>query len=203
MPTPSISKEDATPCDEFECVSQGFEFPKYEYVDVDSIEKSCKGNIPKIIRAILEVEAPVSEEWLMRRILHLYGKDRLSTYVEDRFSLALTSIELIDAVSKNGYLYLSGRNMPMMRVPDEISGIVREIKYIPKGEIALGMREVIKQNRTLTKDGLYRLISKKLGYARLSDAACEKFDSSLAILSGEVSVDECADGEITISAKKQ
>ena len=193
--------KDATPCNDFECAAQGFEFPKYEYVDVGLIEKSCKGHIPTVIRAILEVEAPVAEEWLMRRLLYLFGKDRLTSYVEERFYLALNSEELADAVSKNGYLYLAGRNMPLMRVPDEESGIVREIRYIPKGEIALGMREIIRQNGTLSQDGLYRLISKKLGFPRLSDNIISKFDEALALLSGEVQIKEKADGETVICAQ--
>lgn len=194
--------QDGTPCEDFECIAQGFEFPKYEYVDVYAIEKSCKGSPSKVIRAILEVEAPVSEEWLMRRMLHLFGKDRLSSYVEERFSIALASSELIDAVRKNGYLYLAGKKMPMMRVPDEEHGVIREIKYIPNGEIALGMREVIRQNGILSRDGLYKLISKKLGFPRLSESAVSKFDEALALLSHEVQIKEKNDGEIEICAVK-
>lgn len=195
--------KDATPCGDFECVAQGFEFPKYEYVDVRMIEKSCKGHIPTIIRAILEVEAPVAEQWLMRRLLHLFGKDRLTSYVEERFYLALNSAELADAVSRHGYLYLVDRKLPVMRVPDEESGIVREIKYIPKGEIALGMREIIGQNGTLTKEGLFRLISRKLGYPRLTDSAEEKLEAALALLGGEVSVTQNENDETIITLVKR
>ena len=59
---------------------------------------------------------------------------------------------------KNGFLYSQEKEIPMLRVPHENATVVREVKYISLEELSLGMKEILKQNITVEKSGLFRLL---------------------------------------------
>ena len=65
-------------------------------------------------------------------------------------------------IRRNGFLYLKGMTKYSFRVP----GTKREIKYISPEELSMGMYAVIKQNVSVTKEGLYHTLTNLLGFSR-------------------------------------
>ena len=78
------------------------------------------------------------------------------------------------------------KETPILRVSHKNTTVVREIKYITFEEIALGMKEILKQNITVEKTGLFRLLVEQLGFSRMGDAILERLESALRLLSKEV-----------------
>ncbi len=65
----------------------------------------------------------------------------------------------------------------------------REIKYISDEELAQGLRELLKQNISAEKMGLFRLLTQQLGFSRMGDAILTKLESALKLLKNEIRVD--------------
>lgn len=54
-----------------------FKFPKYQMADELSISRRMNYDIIRVTRAILEIESPLSEEWLLKRIVFLFdGREK-------------------------------------------------------------------------------------------------------------------------------
>lgn len=166
-----------------------FEFPKYRAVDVRSIQAKCEYRVLKIIRYMLETEAPLSEEWLMRRLLHLYRSDRITPTVKQYFEEDMLKHKEAGIERKDGFLYLKGREIPVLRIPDD-GNVQRDIQYICDEELALGMKIILRENISVEKMGLYRSIAQKLGYARVGDNIEEKLNRALALLKDDVDIND-------------
>ena len=142
------------------------------------------------VREILDVEAPLSEEYLLKRIVSLFDREKVTKVVLEQFDWKMRNCNCYGVIRKNGYLYLSEPKTGVLRIPNSnvvlyklrIPGVTRDIKYIAPEELAGGMYELIKQNDTVTKDGLYKYMTNILGFSRTGEAIVEKYDQSLAIL---------------------
>lgn len=85
-------------------------------------------------------------------------------------------------------MYSQDKEIPMLRVPYENATVVREVKYISVEELALGMKELLKQNITVEKSGLFRLLVQQLGFSRMGDAIIERLESALCVISKNIEV---------------
>lgn len=74
----------------------------------------------------------------------------------------------------------------MLRVPGRNNTVVRDIKYISLEELALGMKEILKQNISVEKIGLFRLLVQQLGFNRMGDAILDRLESALQLISKEI-----------------
>ncbi len=188
---PTARSASATPTTTFSVTQQEehFSFPTYEALDVCEVAKRCKGDLLRTVRAVLEVEAPLSEEWLLKRIAAIYGRDKVTAVVIREYESAMMSCERADILRKDGFLYLRNREIPMLRVPQN-DGEIREIKYIAIGELAEGLREMLKQNVSAEKAGLFLLLAQSLGFTRVGDAMQERFDAALRTLAKDIEIND-------------
>lgn len=167
---------------------KSFEFPRYKTVDELSAARKYRGNVVAVTRAIVEVESPVAEEWLLKRIVFLFdGREKVTNVVREEFNSCMWSCARFGIVRKNGFLYLQGKEIPMLRVPSS-GAEPRDIKYIELRELALGLREILRQNVSAEKTGLFKLLTQKLGFSRMGDAILERMESALKLISNEVEV---------------
>lgn len=167
---------------------QHFAFPTYQMLDVGDVAEHCEGSLLRIIRTVMEVEAPLSEEWILRRLAPLYGREKVTSVVIREYEEEMRDAQRAGIVRRDGFLYVQGREIPMLRVPEE-GGAEREIKYIAKEELACGIRELLRQNVSAEKAGLFRLLAKSLGFSRVGEAMEERFNEALLSLSGEVEIE--------------
>ncbi len=166
---------------------KSFEFPKYEKVDEEILSVKYKRNAFRVIKEIVETEAPISEEWLLKRISFLFNREKVTSVVKDECNRLLKNCFGDKIIKRDGFIYKKDEAIPMLRVPQNKD--VRDIKYIALEEIALGIKEVIKQNITVNKNGLFRLLAQQLGFSRLGDAIIERFEDSLKIIAKEIVVE--------------
>ena len=163
-----------------------FEFPKYQMVDVYDLSKKCK-DVARMIKEIVSVEAPISEEWLLKRICFKFGREKVTSVVEKEFHALTYTLMRMGVERKNGFLYLAGEPITTLRVPNE-NDTPREPKYIDLKELANGIKDMLKLNVTAQKAGLFRLIASQLGYSRVGEALQTRLESALALLGKEIEI---------------
>lgn len=163
-----------------------FEFPKYKLVDARAVAAKKKGNAGSVICAIVEAESPVSEEWLLKRLVFIFGgREKVTNVVRTQFLQTMRYCARFGIARKDGFVYVSGTKTPMLRVPEKGSE-PREIKYIETGELANGLREILRQNIYAEKTGLFKLLSQTLGFSRMTDTVAARMESALGLLSDEI-----------------
>ena len=153
-------------------------FPKYKELNAYSIIKSNRFDFKEDVKRILETEAPLSEEYLLKRIVRLYDREKVTKAVIDQFNVDMWGCNNFGIIRKNGFMYLKNNQNVTMRVP----GDKREIKYISLEELAAGMYTLIKQNVSINKEGLYKTMTNLLGFSRTGDSITERYKKALEIL---------------------
>ncbi len=179
-------KEQESPSFEETALTAHFAFPKYDWVDEQEAAKTYNYDPLRVIGQIVEREAPVSEEWLLKRIAFLFGREKVTSVVREEYEYIMLRAAKSGIQRKNGFLYLNNGEIPMLRVPKEDVAVLREVKYIPVEELALGMKEILKQNFAVEKSGLFRLTVKELGFSRMGDTIVECLENALQSIEKEI-----------------
>ena len=164
-----------------------FTFPVYEEANIPLIYKEHHDNFQSFVKAILEVEAPLSEEWLLKRISYLFNRAKVTSVVMQRYEELMIGCQFAGIIRDNGFLYLDGSEDTVLRTPN---GTPREIKYISLKELASGMLEIIRKNITISKTGLYHAVVSLLGFARMSNAAYIRLDEALALIADDIDMED-------------
>ena len=186
------SSSQSDPLPDFEELTQNehFEFPKYERADLYNIKRCYGHNFQLMVKEILKKEAPLSEDWLLKNIVDMFCREKVTSVVEHEYGMLMLGCEENGIIRKNGFLYLAEQTDFVLRIPSTKNwGSYREIKHIALEELAAGMYEIIKQNVSVEKDGLYLTIVKLLGVARAGSAIHERLDEALALLQNEVNIE--------------
>ena len=153
------------------------DFPEYQELNAMKILSETI-IFPEAIRKILETEAPLSEEYLLKRISGYFQREKVTSVVTRQFNGLMYSCRDYGIVRRDGFLYLQGKSEISLRIP----GNKREIKNISLEELADGLYKLIKQNVTTTKDGLYKTLTNILGFSRTGEAIVARYDQALELL---------------------
>ncbi|MBO4962219.1 MAG: DUF4011 domain-containing protein, partial [Clostridia bacterium] len=72
-----------------------FAFPTYNYVDVLEASNRLRYRVPLVIKEIVNLEAPILEEWLIKRMLPILGGgDRVTTITKQQFEYYFSSCNI-------------------------------------------------------------------------------------------------------------
>ena len=174
-------------------VEKHFEFPPYKAADVYQLSNQyLPHDFKGMVKAILEVEAPLSEELLLKRIVWCFGREKVTKVVQRAYEQQMLGYQRYGIIRKNGFLYLDNKKKIQFRKSGDIE---REIKQIAPEELAAGMLEILKQNVSADKNGLYHSLAAQCGVTRVGKAINEAMDSALHILDNSIIID---DEQITI-----
>ena len=168
-------------------------FPEYKQVDAVSVilrHGFSFYDFQDGIKEILQTEAPLSEEYLLKRIVGLFDREKVTKVVIDAFHKKMYRCEQKGIIRRDGFLYLEGTNTYVLRVP----GVQRDVKYISIEELAVGFLVLIKQNISATRDGLYKTMTNKLGFSRTGDVIVARYETALQLLIQNHLVIETSDG---------
>lgn len=153
-------------------------FSEYRQLDAMRVIKKHGNSLQGGILEILKTEAPLSEEYLLKRIVNYFDRQKVTKVVLEEYQRKMYKCEARGIVRKNGFLYLQEMNKIRFRIP----GDRREIKYISTEEISDGLRTLIQQNVMVSRDGLYKTMSNLLGFNRTGDAIIDRFEEALTYL---------------------
>ena len=156
-------------------------FPEYHDADAFGLSYRYVGFL-YLIQAILEIEAPVSEEYLLKQICFVFDHEKVTKVVRNKYETYMTGCEQLGIIRRNGYLYLANQVQYFLRVP----GDKRDIKYIAPEELAAGLYTLLKQNYSAEKEGLYRTIVNQLGFTRMTETTIDKLDEALGLIKNVV-----------------
>lgn len=163
-----------------------FEFPPYKAADIDMLIPIYHPNYFKaMVKEILELEAPLSEELLLRRALPFFRREKITVAVQDMYEKEMQGCGDYGIIRRNGFLYYQGNNIHFRAAGD----IVREVKHICPEELAAGILGILKQNITADKGGLYNELARQCGISRAGTAVTEVFDGALELLGDKVRVE--------------
>ncbi|MCR5294687.1 MAG: DUF4011 domain-containing protein [Lachnospiraceae bacterium] len=162
------------------------EFPPYRQLDAMELLRKNRYSLQAGIRELLETEAPLSEEFLLKRIVGYFEREKVTRVVLDEYKRRMFRCENMGILRRNGFLYLEGKDAVKLRIP----GVKREIRYISIEELAGGLAELIEQNVTANREGLYKTLANLLGFSRIGDAIAARFEEALEFLKEQGSVKE-------------
>ncbi len=189
LPKPETKKQDPKEQETFEveAVEKPFEFPPYKAADVFQLSHEHPSwDFRGFIKAILEVEAPLSEELLLKRIVWLFDREKVTSVVQKEYERKMRFCEERGIIRRNGFLYLNDGPEIQFRRPGDIE---REVKQIALEELAAGMLEILRQNVTADKTGLFRSIAQQCGVNRVGKAINEQLDCALLTLRDQIDID--------------
>lgn len=166
---------------------RGFNFPQYKAVDIQALSQQYKGDDFKaLIRLILWVEAPLSEDLLLKRMVSYFGREKVTSAVRKDFDDKMRGCEEYGIIRKNGFLYLKGKDI-RFRMPSE--SLIREVRQIAPEELAWCMVYTLKRLKVLDKDELYRTIAGFCAASRTGNLIVEALDSAFELIKDLVVVE--------------
>lgn len=189
-PTKAEAKPvDSQPTETFEevAVEKHFEFPAYKAADFFEVcRRHHYRDFKAIVKEILEVEAPLSEDLFLKRIVWYFEREKVTNVVQRAYEQQMYGCQRYGIIRRNGFLYLDNGKEIQFRGPGDIE---RDIKQIAPEELAAGMFEILKQNVTADKSGLYRSLAAQCGVTRVGKAINEAMDAALNVLSDRIIID--------------
>ena len=160
-------------------VERKVSFPKYQAADIDRLMEKADGDYLELVREILEIESPVSEEYLMKRTCRFFDREKVTKLVKGGFEYHMRDCEQYGMIRRNGFLYLKGKTKVTFRVPGDLT---RDVKYICPEELASGILSILAQNVSADKDGLYRKMAELCGVRRMGTNITNAFDGAVNYL---------------------
>lgn len=166
-------------------VQEQHTFPTYRQVDTHQF--AYIRSFQLFVKQIMEVEAPISEEWLLKRISWKFDREKVTNVVREKYNDSMRLCVRNGIIRRNGFLYIAGVKSYQLRIPSE-DGEKRDIAYICPEELASGMLEIIKQNVSIDKMSLYKYLDNLLGFNRMTEKVIEKMDEALVLIRGSLEI---------------
>lgn len=156
-----------------------FSFETYKMADCKRMFNEHKNaDFKKLIKDILEVEAPLSEKLLLQRIVWYFQREKVTSVVQKIFDTNMRGCEELGIIRRHGFLYLEDKPI-VFRIPGDI---VRDFNQIAPEEIGEGMLKIIGKNVKVTQDGLYKFIGGLYGKKRIGKYDNEALHDALLML---------------------
>lgn len=163
-----------------------FDFPAYKVAPIEQLaHKYLPDNFIRMIKEILEVESPLSEELLLKRIVHYFDREKVTNVVQRAYLTLMEGHENYGIIRRDGFLYLSTNKNIQFRKPGDLT---RDIKQIAPEELASGLKKIIELNITVDKKGLYQFLATQCGISRITQGIHDIFDEVLILLSDYILV---------------
>lgn len=164
-------------------------FPYYEFADINALcNKYSIFELKELVKEILEIEAPLSEDLLLKYIVpHIFNKSKVTESVKADFARRMHGCNTLGIRLENGFWFLdNGRELKFRAAK---SGHVRQINLIAPEELAVGMLEIIKWNTNLKKSNLYKSLASFCGVKRVGQEITRVMESALGKLGNKVVID--------------
>lgn len=152
-------------------------FDKYEIFDINS---KAYPTFDNCIVDIVKMEAPITEELLLKRTVPLFGREKITSHIRSKFSKEISRFSY-QIFNIDDYYVVDKNMMVKLRVPKQ-GDEPRDIMHISNVELSSGMYVLIQNSVGITKNGLFNTIVNLLGYTRIGTNMQQKLEDSLGIL---------------------
>jgi hypothetical protein len=139
--------------------------------------------IRKKLEAVIQAEAPVSENLLIKRVVQSYGITRTGSRIQKYMDGILASMDLLTTSSEDRRFYWRADQDPTtydqyrLSVNDEDR---RDAKDIPVQEAAAALCRVLYEQVSMGREDLIREAAKAMGFARLGTAVTALLTDAIA-----------------------
>ncbi len=147
-------------------------FRKYELEDPvrapvrDYSDKT--GVVSDRMRYLIEREAPISREWLYRRLAVTFRSGKLTESVKKMMDAAWNALEKEGFYADGAeFLYPAEFSLPVPRVPCD-TATLRPFEHIAKEELAEAMLVILGSAYGASPDSLYHELTRAFGYDRMT-----------------------------------
>ncbi len=159
-------------------------FPPYKAANLQQLQYLYfAGDLQTFVRGILEIEAPLSEELLLKRIVWWFGKEKVTSGVLMEFQRLMKGCESQGIFRKNGFLYLENQignpDNLVLHVPGDMK---RELRMIAPEELAAGMKVILKREGIVDKDTLFERVLQLCGYEHMENAYAGHLENAFSLL---------------------
>ena len=165
-----------------------FEFPHYVYADIDSLRARYPDDFLEFLRAVLQIEAPVPEDMLIKQVVKVLGKEKVTKGVIEDWNARLKGCTKYGITRKKGFVYLKDMTEYRLRAPAE-GEKQRNVNDIATEELATGILELVRYYVTVDKTPLFNAIARHLGYSRAGETMTARLNEALKTVRKYITVD--------------
>ncbi len=161
------AQKEKTNAETYRELTVGEEGTPDEFYEPKSLPK-----IRKLCEKIIAAETPVSRRALLKKTLDAFGISRTSAKAEKQFDEAISELCISATSSESGVFYWSGvspLDYSLCRVPAD--GEKRAMDEICPQEIANGVKLILENQISMSREDLLRETARLFGHSRLSEAA--------------------------------
>jgi very-short-patch-repair endonuclease len=120
------------------------------------------------VRRIVDIEGPIHEEEVGRRLATVWGLERAGSRIQDVARGALKLLERQIAVRSEGAFWFSTKSL-VIRARDRSqaqSGTLRKADYLPPAEVSVAARDVVRESVRVPVNELVVEVARRLGFQR-------------------------------------
>ena len=135
------------------------------------------------IKRIVEVESPIHEEEIMRRIIEVTGQRRIGQRIKSHIQRAIhTATRRKYVVREKPFLFDPNQTEVNVRHrnDDSLPEASRTMEYVAPAEIHAAIRQVLDASHRVPQDELVRRIASMFGFNRLTDNVKKPIEQVLA-----------------------
>jgi len=162
-------------------VYQPVEIPQYGNGAGDFTNAKNAANIRMQIEQVIEAEAPILADYLMKRVLGAWGISRVSNAVAQAYNQAIGNIDAITTSENGDLVFWKADQIPanykVFRTDD-----TRECNEIPPVEYQNAIKYVLQTEMALPFEDLKKAASKHLGFARMGDKVLKNIEAAMLVL---------------------
>ncbi|WP_168120653.1 DUF3320 domain-containing protein [Paenibacillus sp. HB172176] len=124
------------------------------------------------VSQVVEIESPVHEIEVMRRICEALGIRRLTSRIHDAFE---QSFALLPDIERRGaFLWLRSMETPPIRDRSELKN--KKLEHVSPEELQEGLLKIVRDSFGISSDKIYTAVSNLVGFARAGDEFKQSLD---------------------------
>ncbi|MFJ9881821.1 DUF3320 domain-containing protein [[Kitasatospora] papulosa] len=152
-------------------------------VGIELQDPDAGGVVGDVVRCVIEVEGPVTEELIFTRVRSAWGLARSGQVIQDRIRRVLRKLVTKGEILRVGDAYdRPGHEVEVARTPT--SRFTRKVTQVPSVERQLALRSVVEESPGVQRAELLREVARFFGWARIGsdirDALTDDIDDLVA-----------------------
>ena len=138
-----------------------------------------------MVKKIIEYEAPITKEYLYKRVSTILGKKSVTAIVKNLVDSSLND----DIIIRNDAYYINPNIEVSLRINSD-----RSIDLIPVDELMDGLYRIVKDASYINRHDAYKRLNQILGFKRVTEGIKERLNSCVIFLQLEGKIKVNGDG---------